>query len=54
MTTQSKGLDIAIRLESSLVGVENSLGTTQVQSQLATLTLQLHEIMKGKEVCQNI
>jgi hypothetical protein len=37
-----------MKLEASPVG-ENNAGMAQVQSQLAALTIQLQEIMKGKE-----
>jgi hypothetical protein len=37
-----------MKLEASPVG-ENGTGMAQVQSQLATLTIQLQELAKGKE-----
>lgn len=41
VTTKFEGLEIAMRLKSTPVGVENSTTMVQVQSQLAELTLQL-------------
>ena len=40
---------MAMKLESSPIA-ETSTGMTQLQTQLANLTLQVHDIKKGKEV----
>jgi hypothetical protein len=45
---QSEALEITMKLEASPVG-ENGAGMAQVQSQLAALTIQLQELVKGKE-----
>ena len=48
ISTQSKALEIALKLEASLVG-ETVDGMNQIQAQLANLMLQLQDIKKGKE-----
>jgi hypothetical protein len=48
IVSQSEALEIAMKLEASPVG-ENGAGMAQVQSQLAVLTIQLQELVKGKE-----
>jgi hypothetical protein len=48
ITSQSKALNITMKLEASPVG-ENGAGMAQVQSQLAALTIQLQKISKWKE-----
>ena len=42
-----------MKLEASPL-VETSAGMTNLQNQLANITLQLHEIKKGKEVEQEL
>ena len=46
--TQSKGLEIAMKLEASPIG-ESATSMNQIQAQLVNLTLQLQDIKKGKE-----
>ena len=48
IATQSKALEIAMKLEASLVG-ENVVGMSQIQTLLENLTLQLQDIKKGKQ-----
>jgi hypothetical protein len=43
-----EALEIGMKLEASPLG-ENNVVMAQVQLQLATLTIELQEIMKGKE-----
>jgi hypothetical protein len=50
---QSKALEITMKLEASPIG-ENGAGMAQVQSQLATLKIQLQELAKGKEKCEEV
>jgi hypothetical protein len=47
VTSQSEALEIAMKLEASLVRDNN--GMAQIQNQLVALTIQLEEITKGKE-----
>jgi hypothetical protein len=47
VTSQPEALEIAMKLESSLVG--DSGGMAQVQTQLVALMIQLEELTKGKE-----
>ena len=42
-----------MKLEASSIA-ETSVGMTQIQSQLANLTLQLQDMKKGKEVRQEV
>jgi len=49
ITSQGEALEIAMKLEASPIG-ETGVGMAQIQKQLANLTLQLHDIKKGKEV----
>jgi hypothetical protein len=42
-----------MNLEASPVG-ENGVGITQVQSQLAVMTIQLQDLVKGKEKCKEV
>ena len=49
LSTQDEALEMAMKLEASPLA-ETSIGMTNLQNQLANLTLQLHEIKKGKEV----
>ena len=51
--TQSEVIDIAMKLEASLVG-ENAIGMNQIQMQLANSMLQLQDIKKGKEHCEEV
>jgi hypothetical protein len=51
IVTQLEALKIVMKLEASHVG-ENNVGMAQFQSQLATSTIQLQKIMKGKENCE--
>ena len=50
---QDDTLDMAMKLEASPLA-ESSTGMATLQNQLANLTLQLHELKKGKEVVQDI
>ena len=49
VASQAEALEIAMKLEASPIA-ETSARMTQIQNQLAQLTLQLHDIKKGKEV----
>ena len=49
IATQIEALDIAMKLEDSLVG-EIGVGMNHIQSQLANLTIQLQYIKKGKKL----
>jgi hypothetical protein len=49
LNTQDEALEMAMKLEASPLA-ETSAGMSNLQNQLANLTLQLHEIKKGKEV----
>ena len=51
--TQSEVLEIARKLEASTIG-ESAAGMNQIQAQMANLTLQLKDIKKGKEHCEDI
>ena len=51
--TQSEALEIAIKLEASPVG-ETRFGMNQIQSQLTNLTIQLQDIKKEREHCEEI
>ena len=53
LTTQDEALEMAMKLEASPLA-ETSTGMTTLQTQLANLTLQIHELKKGKEVMQDI
>ena len=53
LRTQDEALEMAMKLEESPLA-ETSIGMTNLQNQLANLTLQMHEIRKGKEVAQDI
>jgi hypothetical protein len=46
--SQLESLEIAMKLEVSFIG-ENGVGMAQVQSQSVVLTIQLQDIVKGKE-----
>ena len=48
IATQSKALEIAIKLEASRIG-KNVVGLNQIQKQLENLTLQWKDIKKCKE-----
>ena len=48
ISTQSKALEIAMKLEASPVG-ETRVGMNQIQSQLGNPTIQLQDIKKGRE-----
>ena len=48
IVTQSKALEITMKLEASLVG-EPTIGMNPIQAQLANLMLQLQDIKKDKE-----
>jgi hypothetical protein len=50
VVSQPEVLEIVMKLESSSVG--GSGGMAQVQTQLASLTIQLEDITKGKEKCE--
>lgn len=45
--TQSKALEIAMKLEATPVG-EASIGMAQIQTQLANLTIHIQDMKKGK------
>lgn len=47
-----EALETPMKLESSLVG-ENDAWIAQVQSQLATITIQLHKLQKEKKNVRN-
>ena len=49
LNTQDEALEMAMKLKASPLA-ETSVDMTNLQNQLANLTLQLHEIKKGKEV----
>ena len=53
LQTQDDALEMAMKLEASPLA-ETSTGMTNLQNQLANLTLQMHEIKKGKEIAQEI
>src|SRR5713101_6210680 len=50
---QDEALEMEMKLEASLIA-KTSAGMTNLQNQLANLTLQLHKIKKGKEVAQEL
>ena len=50
---QDDMLEMVMKLE-ALPLAESSTGMTNLQNQLANITLQLHELKKGKEVVQDI
>ena len=50
---QVKDLEIAMNMEASLVR-EMRFGMNQIQSQLANLTIQLQDIKKGWEFCDEV
>jgi hypothetical protein len=52
VTSQPKALEIAMKLEASPIG--NGVGMAHVQSQLATLRIQLSEITKEKEKHEHV
>ena len=49
ITSQVEALEIAMKLEASPIA-ETSVGMTQIQNQLADLTLQLQDIKKGRSL----
>ena len=51
--TQSKALETAIKLEASSIG-ETTVEMSQIQAHLANLTLQLQDIKKSKEDCDDL
>lgn len=53
ITLQAEALEIAMKLEPSPIA-EVSVGMTQIQNQLAQLTLQLQNIKKRKEVREEV
>ena len=53
IVTQSEALETAMKLEASPVG-ESAVGMNQIQAQLANLTLQLQDIKKAKEDCDDL
>ena len=53
VTSQSEALEIAMRLEASLMS-ESTLGMDQIQKQLVNITLELQSLKKGKEVREEI
>ena len=48
IATHSEALEIAMKLETSLIG-KTGVGMNQIQSQLENLTIQLQYIKKGRE-----
>ena len=46
-------MEMVMKLEASPLA-ETSTGMTNLQNQLANLTIQMHELKKGKEVVQDI
>lgn len=50
--SQSEALEIAMKLEASLVGENNRMA--QIQNQLVALAIQLVEITKGKEKWEQV
>ena len=53
IATKSEALEIAMKLEASLVG-ENAVGMNQIHAQLQNITLQLQDIKKEKEESDDI
>ena len=53
IATQSKALEIGMKLEASLAG-ETTVRMNQIQAQLANMTLQLQDIKKDKEDHDNL
>ena len=53
IVTQSKALETTMKLEASPEG-ETAVGMNKIQAQLANLTLQLQDIKKTKEDCDDI
>ena len=51
IATQSEELEIAMKLEASPVD-EIGVGMNQIQLQLANLMIQLQDIKKGNEICE--
>ena len=49
LMSQIEALEIKMKLEASPIG-DTGLGMMQIQLQLANLTVQLHDIKRGKEV----
>ena len=49
ITTQMEALELEMKLEASPIG-GGAAGMIQIQSQLVNLTIQLHDIKRGKEV----
>jgi hypothetical protein len=52
IASHPEALEITMKLESSLVG--DSGGMVQVQTQLGALMIQLEELTKGKEKCEQV
>ena len=53
IVTQMEALELEMKLEASPIG-DGTAGMIQIQSQLANLTIQLHDIKRGKEVQENL
>ena len=53
VTSQSEALEIAMRLEASLMS-KSTLGMDQLQKQLVNITLELQSLKKGKEVHEEV
>ena len=53
IASQAKAPEIAMKLETSPIG-ESGIGMSQIQSQLMNLTIQLQDIKKGKDVCEEV
>ena len=53
VASQAEALEITMKLEASSIP-ETSVRMAQIHNQLANLTLQLHDMKKGKEVREEI
>jgi hypothetical protein len=53
ITSHLEALEITMKLEASPIG-ENGVGMAQVQLQLKVFTIQLSELPKGKEKCEEV
>ena len=53
VTSQGEALEIAMRLEASLVS-DSMMGMDQLQKQVVNITLELQSLKKGKEVRKEV
>ena len=51
--SQTEALELAMKQESSLIR-DGGTGMMQIQSQLDNMTVQLHDIKKGKDACEDL